>query len=1436
MLGPGILGVDIGSVSISAALLSPAARVVALEYRFHKGKVRESLRELIQSIGPARIQGIGCTSAALPLLLNAQPFDPQVSLIAACRLFFPDARSIISIGGERFSLIRFDENGAYRGAKTNTSCAAGTGSFLDQQARRLGLAGIAELVDRAMASTGTPARISTRCAVFARTDLVHAQQEGYSLEEICDGLCRGLAQNIADTLLGGEAAAAPVVCAGGVSRNTAVIRHLEAILGTRILTHKDSPVFAAIGAALCRIEQAGLSAPTALDADQLLPAEAESRHYYYEPLDVSVEDAGQRPAEEKRLFSEGQFASVHHVEVELYSAGMHGALAVLMGIDIGSTSTKAIITDAGGEPIAGFYARTLGSPIPAVQALCAAIDDVGARRGVSFRFLGVAATGAGRKLVGAVVNADLVVDEISAHARAAYQLDPRIDTIIEIGGQDAKFTTMRDGVVTFSHMNTVCAAGTGTFVEEQAERLGCSLSEYEGRVRGARAPLSSDRCAVFMERDINNFLSHGFSTEEILAAVLFSVRENYLQKVARGAAIGNRIAFQGATARNRALVEAFRQGLGKPILVSRYCHLTGALGAALLLRDQGCGESRFVGFAALREEIPVRTEICALCGNHCRLRIATVAGHTAAYGMLCGRDYDVGHFVQGNKSGFDLLRERRKAFDLMPGAGTAPRGEGPVIGIPAALGLYGQLPLWQSFFSLLGVRTVTSEGVEGAIEKGREIQGAEFCAPLAALHGHVKELSGKADWIFLPLLLEEGRPQGSAPLMHCYYTQYSGALVSGSLGPDLRSRCLMPRTSWTMDVEVTTRELHEALVRAGFAALSRGEVQRAFAQATAGFEEGIKRLQLRFKEVTAESPEPCVVLLGRAYNVLPPDMSKGIPGMFGALGVPTFFQDMVPYGRRDVQRIRPLLDSVHWLNAARILDVACVVADTPGLYPVYITSFKCSPDSFALEYFKRILDEKQKPYLILQLDDHDSTLGYETRIEAGVASFRNHLRRAAGTPRHGQPTTLPERPAGRPALPDGSPRGISLPVVPSVLSRLGDRTLLYPSWDPMLGALLVANLRREGVDARLLEEDQLLIRRAMRHNTGQCLPVSIIAEEAVDYVRRHDLDPSRMALWLPTSDLACNLGMFTPFLKSLMEAEGGGMERIEVYAGNMYHLEFSLRATLNTYRAYLAAGLLRRAGCRLRPYETEKGAADRAIQKSMELLIPAFEGRTSKDAAMIAAAAELATVACEGERRPRVAIFGDLYVRDNDIMNQGLLRAIEDAGGEAITTPYADYIDIVAEPYFSHLRVLGRPLKAVADKSLWRLGRAVGARFRTIFQQFLDPEVRIAEGENEAFIKEFGLRMELNGESLENLVKIYHLARAHPELALFVQASPGFCCPSMVTEAMARDIERLTGVPVVSVTYDGTGQYRNETIVPYVKYAGARSRSMPFTAPGTVRA
>ena len=507
--------------------------------------------------------------------------------------------------------------------------------------------------------------------------------------------------------------------------------------------------------------------------------------------------------------------------------------------------------------------------------------------------------------------------------------------------------------------------------------------------------------------------------------------------------------------------------------------------------------------------------------------------------------------------------------------------------------------------------------------------------------------------------------------------------------------------------------------------------------------------------------------------------------------------DMVPYEQAQVSRIRGLLESAHWLNAATVLEAACVVADTPNLYPVYVTSFKCTPDSFVLEYFKRIFDEAGKPWLVLQLDDHDSTLGYETRIEAGVASFRNHAARSG-------------------ARAAGPAPAAALPVIPSTARRLGARTLLFPNWDPLSCPLLAANLRREGLDARLLDEDPHVIRRAMRHNTGQCLPLSIIAQEIVEYVRRYDLDPARTAAWIPSSRISCNIGMFAPFIKSLLESAGDGMEGIEVYAGDFFYIDVSLRAPLNAYKAYLAGGLLRRAGCRIRPREREPGAADRAIQAGLALLVPAFEGRRSRTRALQEAAALLHAVPVDGRPLPRAAIFGDLYVRDNEVMNQGLIRAIETAGGEAVTTPYTEYMRIVSGAYFRKIAQSGRRLDSLGYRALWETANLVASRCAAPFARYLDPPAPRDNRGAERFLAAFDIRPEHVGESFDNLLKVWHLARVYPDLALFVQASPAFCCPSLVTEAMARQIERLTGVPVVSITYDGTGQYKNDALTPYL--------------------
>ena len=221
-----------------------------------------------------------------------------------------------------------------------------------------------------------------------------------------------------------------------------------------------------------------------------------------------------------------------------------------------------------------------------MQVIFEAICDLAEKRGLQFNIRGAGTTGSGRKFTGTILGADIMPDEITAHAKAAYELDPETDTIIEIGGQDSKFTLMQDGMVTFSVMNNVCAAGTGSFIEEQAKKLECPLGEYSSRAEKVCAPLASDRCTVFMERDLNHYLGEGYSVNEILAAVLHSTRENYLSKVAITGKIGSKIFFQGATAKNKALVAAFEQKLEKPIRVSKFCHLTGAMGVALELCDR----------------------------------------------------------------------------------------------------------------------------------------------------------------------------------------------------------------------------------------------------------------------------------------------------------------------------------------------------------------------------------------------------------------------------------------------------------------------------------------------------------------------------------------------------------------------------------------------------------------------------------------------------------------------------------------------------------------------------------------------------------------------------------------------------------------------------------------------------------------------------------
>jgi predicted CoA-substrate-specific enzyme activase len=1398
-----ILAVDIGSVSIGVVEINASKKIISSAYVFHQGKIVENLCHILEDFDLSAICGIASTTSTPDIIRTNGSFDNRVAMIEACRQFNPSIGSILMVGGEKFGVVRFDDEGNYTGYKANTSCAAGTGSFLDQQAQRLNLGSIEELSRIAFENDGALPKIASRCAVFAKTDLVHAQQEGYTLDEICDGLCYGLAKNIVDTLFVGESHRAPIIFTGGVSKNQSVAKHISSLVREEVVVNDMSHLFGAIGAGLSLMAEWQGQKPLKIQSvKDILTHNIPQKKYFHRPLSFILTNYPDFNTAESYVYPGFPYDKQHKVEVDIYEDLTPGdTYDVYLGMDIGSTSTKAVLLDYKKTVLAGFYTYTAGRPIEAVQNLFAAIDDVIQKKGIQFNITAAGTTGSGRKLAGKIIGSDLVIDEITAHARAAYSLDPNVDTIIEIGGQDSKFTTLKNQQVTFSIMNNVCAAGTGSFIEEQAKKLGCPLSNYSARTENQRAPITSDRCTVFMERDLNHLLSEGYSVDEVLASVLHAICENYLTKVAIENSIGHTVFFQGATAKNRALVAAFEQRLQKPIHVSRYCHLTGALGTALIIADQTKPQSQFRGINLYKKKIPVSSEVCELCTNHCKITVAHLHHTPVAYGFLCGRDYETKKFINNNRSGFDLLKERKKAF-----IENKTKNKQLTVGIPAALHLYEDLPLWEKFFEHLNIKTVSSDAYHDAVKEGKQITGAEFCAPMTAWHGHVNYLLKRADktnapdYIFLPVYLEKKAGEKGARRQYCYYTQYSTPLAMSIGEQKQRDRFLTPLVNYLYNPYYTKIHLYRILKPIVTGSLSFFEVAAAYDQALKFKQAGIHNLKTIYQKESQTADDIHVVLLGRPYTILSKSMNKGIPSIFAALGIRAFSHDMLSPEKEDVEAIESLLNELPWHYASEILSATEKTARTPGAYPVLVTSFKCSPDSFITEYFKKVMEAHDKPYLILQLDEHDSSVGYETRIEAGIRSFQNHWSKNKVV-REARPVTYPTS------------------LLPRTETQLTGKTLVIPNWDNISLNLIVANLRKSGIDARVLEETETSIQKSLRYNTGQCIPLNIIAQEFIDYVKKHHLDPAKTILWNVESTLACNLSLYPHHIRTILQAHGHGMEKAGVYKGALSFADISLKLPINTYFAYMFGGMLRKMGCKIRPYEIEPGITDRTIQKSIKILSDAFYGKITKEDAVDSVVnlfEKIETI--PGNNRPKVAIFGDLYLRDNKVMNQDLIRFIERNGGEVITTPYSSYAKMVANQYLRKWFIEGQYLNVLTSKALVTTISQLEKTYAKYFGRILkEPEPEYNESA-EKILSSYNIRIENTGESMDNIMKIYYLTKLHPEISLLVQVSPAFCCPALITEAMSEDIKTITGIPVVSITYDGTRSNKNDVIIPYLYY------------------
>ncbi|MBL0714418.1 MAG: CoA activase, partial [Desulfosarcina sp.] len=709
--------------------------------------------------------------------------------------------------------------------------------------------------------------------------------------------------------------------------------------------------------------------------------------------------------------------------------------------------------------------------------------------------------------------------------------------------------------------------------------------------------------------------------------------------------------------------------------------------------------------------------------------------------------------------------------------------------------LMEDLPRWKVFFDRLGFQTIASEGFKDAVRVGKPLTDAEFCAPMAALQGHVHYLKNRCDYIFLPVYLEDRNSERKVRRQYCYYSQYAQVL-SGMAPESPGAEILSPLIRYLYTGFHTRMELYHM-----FSAMPGGRV--TFLELTQAYDEA-RRFQAERQQhlkdrwqahLQGRSNDIRIALIGRPYTLFSPALNGGIPDLFFRQGIDCCYQDMLTVSEEDTRAIRPLLREIHWHYAARVMETAQAAANTPGLYPVLVTSFKCSPDAFIQDYFKKLMAAHDKPYLVLELDEHDSSVGYETRIEAAVRAFRNHHQAAV-----------------KPKVP------VLDSLNPDLHRGKTDRTIVLPNWDRLTGRLLEAVLRREGRQALLMEETEATIAKSLGDNTGQCIPINAMVEGFVECLDRHNLAPEETVLWMSEACLACNIALYPHHMKSLLNARGGGLEKAGVYVGDIFFKDISARASFNAVFAYMFGGLLRRVACRLRPYECQAGEVDRVLDLSLEILYEALLGRIKKQDALAAVAERFGKIPVRKEKRPKVAIFGDLYSRDNRVMNQDLIRFIERHGGEVVTMPYSEYARMIASPYFRKWFFERKFLALISSKALMTTITRLERTYYRMFEPLLGEPMATFDDPPEAILAQYGVRIEHTGESLDNLLKVHYIKKHHPEVTLFVQASPAFCCPSLVTKAMAHRIEEVTGVPVVPITYDGTGGRKNDIIIPYLKY------------------
>ena len=728
------LGICLGASTLTIVDLvrdDNGDRVESVFSTAHESEPKRAIQEAFERYDSSLYDNVAVSGRKFRSLIRAPGIsEPEAVEYALASLADrSDCDCVLSVGGETFILYVLDSNGRISNACMGNKCAAGTGEFFLQQIRRMDLS-----ADEALATVDPDNKhsISGRCSVFCKSDCTHALNKGHDKSEIVAGLCEMIAGKMIELVQ--KARRSNVMVIGGVTRNSAAMEFLRRQVDSLHIP-EQAIYFEALGAALWAMESED---KCRLDPDRMF----RDAHTTFEMLPALSE--AEDMVSFKSLLREEPCADDR----------------CILGLDVGSTTTKAILLRTEDHAIlASVYLRTNGDPVGASRECYKAIA---AQLKVPVRTDGLGVTGSGRQIAGLHAQTQTVINEIIAHAKASVFFDPDVDTIFEIGGQDAKYTSLTNGVASDYAMNEACSAGTGSFLEESAkEGLNIAVEDIADIALSANAaPNFNDQCAAFISSDIKTATHEGVAREQIIAGLVYSICMNYVNRVKGARQVGAKVFMQGGVCYNRAVPVAMAALTGKNIVVSPEPGLMGAFGAALVVEERiklGLAEQQLFDLAELADR---KVEFldpfdCTGqpedCDRKCRIRMLRIAGRKFPFGGACNKYYNTFHHVRVKTRDFNHIEAGRHVlFDRVP-----PE-TGKTVGINRSLLTHAYYPLFHTFFAELGLRPVLPDVSD---PKGVNRKNAAFCFPMEISHGMFKKLLDlNTDYIFLPHIQEHCHP------------------------------------------------------------------------------------------------------------------------------------------------------------------------------------------------------------------------------------------------------------------------------------------------------------------------------------------------------------------------------------------------------------------------------------------------------------------------------------------------------------------------------------------------------------------------------------------------------------------------------------------------------------------------------------------------------